>query len=145
MAPNEKVCVYEKLGLRSKHRVKVFFFIVESVFLQTLWKTEDQCTSILHFADRPEVPYEVDFWQKTFSTKIGFHKPGRVMSWDVLVKKKFVQKVTQKCLGGLWDHPRPIPAYSGLFWTYFGPKSPKNLYINILIYIYIYIYIYISL
>ena len=27
----------------------------------------------------------------------------------------------------------PSPTYSGLFWTYFGPKSPKNLYINILI------------
>ena len=61
MAPNEKVLVHGKLGLRAKHRVKVIFLIVEIVFLQKLWKKEDQCTSILHFADRPELPYEVDF------------------------------------------------------------------------------------
>ena len=60
MAPNEKVCVYEKLGLRSKHRVKVICLIVEIKFLQKVWKKEDQCTSIFHFADRPELPYEVD-------------------------------------------------------------------------------------
>ena len=35
-APNEKVCVYEKLGLRSKHLVKVIFVIVEIKFLQKL-------------------------------------------------------------------------------------------------------------
>ena len=69
MAPNEKVCVYEKLGLRSKHRVETVFFIVESVFLQKLWKTEDQCTSIFHFADRPELPYEVDFRRNRFPKK----------------------------------------------------------------------------
>ena len=34
MAPNEKVCFYEKLGLRSKHRVKVICLIVEIKFLQ---------------------------------------------------------------------------------------------------------------
>ena len=77
MAPNEKVCVYEKLGLRSKHRVKVVFLIVESVFLQKLWKTEDRCTSIFHFADRPELPYEVDFWRNRFPTIIGFQKIWR--------------------------------------------------------------------
>ena len=60
-APNEKVCVYEKLGLRAKHLVKVILLIVEIVFLQKVWKKEDQCTSIFHFADRPELPYEVDF------------------------------------------------------------------------------------
>ena len=61
MAPNEKVCFYDKLGLRAKHRVKVNFLIVEIVFLQKLWKKEDQRTSIFHFVDRPELPYEVDF------------------------------------------------------------------------------------
>ena len=60
MAPNEKVLSNENLGLRAKHRVKVNLLIVEIVFLQKLWKKEDQCTSIFHFADRPEVPYEVD-------------------------------------------------------------------------------------
>ena len=74
MAPNEKVCVYEKLGLKSKHRVKVVFLIIGSVFLQKLWKTEDQCTSIFHFADRPELPYEVDFSRNRFARNIGFQK-----------------------------------------------------------------------
>ena len=27
--------------------------------------------------------------------------------------KCFVPKVPQKCLGGVWDHPRPIPDHSG--------------------------------
>ena len=36
MAPNEKVCVYEKLGLRSKHRVKVFFDRRNQVFAETM-------------------------------------------------------------------------------------------------------------
>ena len=34
MAPNEKVCFYDKLGLRSKHRVKLNLLIVEITFLQ---------------------------------------------------------------------------------------------------------------
>ena len=59
----------------------------------------------------------------------------------VFLKKMFFPKVVQKGPGGVWDHPRPIPAYSGPILDHFGPKSPKNLYINILIYIYIYIYI----
>ena len=74
MAPNEKVCFYDKLGLRSKHRVKVNFLIVEIVLLQKVWKTEDQCTSIFHFADRPELPYEVDKRRNRFPTIIGFQK-----------------------------------------------------------------------
>ena len=61
MAPNEKVPSNEKLGLRATHRVKVNFLIVENVFLQKVWRKEDQRTSIFHFADRPELPYEVDF------------------------------------------------------------------------------------
>ena len=61
MAPNEKVPSNEKLGLRAKHRVKVNLLIVEIVFLQKLWKIEDQRTSIFHFADPPKLPYEVDF------------------------------------------------------------------------------------
>ena len=69
MAPNEKVLLQEKLGLRAKHRVKVIFCIVEIALLQKVWKKEDQRTSILHFADRPELPYEVDFRRKSFPTK----------------------------------------------------------------------------
>ena len=71
MAPNEKVLFHEKLGLRSKRRVKVRFF-VEIKFLQKIRKKEDQCTSIFHFADRPEVPYEVDFRRKSFLQKTVF-------------------------------------------------------------------------
>ena len=74
MAPNEKVSFHEKLWLRSKRQVKVRFFIVEIKFLQKVWKKEDQCTSIFHFADRPEVPYEVDFWRNSFPKEIGFQK-----------------------------------------------------------------------
>ena len=79
MAPNEKVCVDEKLGLRSKHRVKLNLLIVEIVFSQKVWKKDDQCTSIFHFADRPELPYEVDFSRNRFPTKIGFQKMCRFL------------------------------------------------------------------
>ena len=59
------------------------FLIVEIVFLQKVWKKEDQCTSIFHFADRPELPYEDDFWRNRFPTKIGFQKIWRLLSfWD---------------------------------------------------------------
>ena len=61
MAPNEKFFFHEKKGLRSKHLVKVILLIVEIKSLQKVWKKEDQCTSIFHFADQPELPYEVDF------------------------------------------------------------------------------------
>ena len=72
MAPNEKVPSNEKMGLRAKHRVKLNLLIVEIVFLQKVWKLEDQCTSIFHFADRPELPYDVDFWRKSFPTENRF-------------------------------------------------------------------------
>ena len=68
MAPNEKVCVYEKLGFKSKRKVKVMFLIVEIMFLQKVWKKEDQCASIFHFADRPEVR------RNRFAQNIGFQK-----------------------------------------------------------------------
>ena len=66
MAPNEKVCFYDKLGLRSKHEAKIRCLIVKVQVLKKVWKKEDQCTSIFHFADRPEVPYEVGFWRTSF-------------------------------------------------------------------------------
>ena len=37
-------------------------------------KERDQCTSIFHFADRPEVPYEVDFRRHSFPEKLVFRK-----------------------------------------------------------------------
>ena len=68
----------EKLGSRSKSWGKRLCFgrespVFSSLFLEG-WKKEDQCTSIFHFADRPELPYEVDFWRKSFPIKIGFRK-----------------------------------------------------------------------
>ena len=36
MAPNEKVFVHEKLGLRSKHRIKVSFFGRNQVFAESM-------------------------------------------------------------------------------------------------------------
>ena len=91
MPPNEKVCVYEKLGLRSKHRVKVNLLIVEIVFLQKVWKKEDQCTSIFHFADRPELPHEVDFSRNRFARNIGFQKRCRFFcgGWLWVFSKRF--------------------------------------------------------
>ena len=81
MAPNEKVPSNEKLGLRAKHRVKNICLIVEIVFLQKLWKKEDQRTSIFHFADRPELPYEVDFWRNRFAQNIDFQKCWRFFTF----------------------------------------------------------------
>ena len=46
MAPNEKVCVYEKLGLRSKHRVKVIFEMKKCVFAESM---EERGSMYEHF------------------------------------------------------------------------------------------------
>ena len=62
--------------------------------------------------------------------------------WICLLEKWFDPKMPQKCLGPLWDHPRPILDHS-------GPILTKNRltteitksYKNPIIYIYIYIYI----
>ena len=63
-----KRCFFmKKLGLRSNSWGKNPFCIVKVQSLKNVWKKEDQCTSIFHFADRPEVPYEVDFRRKIFS------------------------------------------------------------------------------
>ena len=66
MAPNKKMFFHEKLGLRSKTWGKNPLFIAKVKFLKKVWKKEDQCTVIFPLADRPEVPYEVDFWRKSF-------------------------------------------------------------------------------
>ncbi len=74
------------------------------------------------------------FFIFTFShTKIGFQTSGRFMFSDVFLRffeKKIVPKVPQKCLGGVWDHPRPIL-------DHFRPILDQN---RIKQYIYIYIY-----
>ena len=64
-----KKCFFRKnWGWDQQLEVKGYVFVVKVQFLKKLWKKEDQCTSIFHFADRPEVPYEVDFWRKSFPT-----------------------------------------------------------------------------
>ena len=57
------------------------------------------------------------------------------VSWflDVFLKNMFLPKVPQKCSWGVWDHPRPIPAYSGPFRAHSGPKSPKHWHNKIIL------------
>ena len=43
--------------------------IVKVQFLKKVGKKEDQCASIFHFRDRPELPYEVDFRRNIFPQK----------------------------------------------------------------------------
>ena len=65
-----KKCFLRKnWGWYDKLEVKGYVLVPKVQFLKKLWKKEDQCTSIFHFADRPEVPYEVDFWRKSFPEK----------------------------------------------------------------------------
>ena len=49
---------------------------------------EDQCTSIFHFADRPEVPYEVDFRRNSFPTQNGIQTNRRFWMVILDVSKK---------------------------------------------------------
>ena len=64
-----KKCFFMKnWGWDQTHEVKICFYLKSPVF-KKVWKKEDQCTSIFHFADRPELPYEVDFWRNSFPTK----------------------------------------------------------------------------
>ena len=57
--------------------VKGYVLVVKVQFLTKVWKKEDQCTSIVHFVDRPELPYEVDFSRNRFARNIGFQKSWR--------------------------------------------------------------------
>ena len=55
-----KKCFFMKnWGWDQQLEVQISFVIVKIKFLKNMWKKEDQCTSISHFADRPEV----DFWR----------------------------------------------------------------------------------
>ena len=45
--------------------------------------------------------------------KNSFGTGGRFMCVWRFVELFFFTKITQKCLGGVWDHPRPIPDHSG--------------------------------
>jgi hypothetical protein len=73
-APNEDVFFQEKLGLYQKTEIKGYVLVQKVQFLMKTLKKEDQCTSILPQADRPELPSEVDFAKRVFQTKIGFQK-----------------------------------------------------------------------
>ena len=81
MAPNEKCFFRKNWGWDQQLEVKVLFLIVKVQFLRKIWKIEDQCASIFHFADRPELPYEVDFWRNRFAQNIGFRKSWRVWTF----------------------------------------------------------------
>ena len=59
---------------------RLFFDRGNRVYAESMEK-EDQCTSIFHFADRPELPYQVDFWRKSFPIQIGVRKMWRF--WDL--------------------------------------------------------------
>ena len=80
---------------------------VKVKFLMKTWKKEDQYTIILPFADRPEVPYEVNFFKSSFPTKC-------VMIFLRFVNtKRFGSGMSQKCFWSIWDYSGPIPAYFG--------------------------------
>ena len=73
-----KKCVFMKTwGRDQKLQIKGRFLIVKVQFLKKVKKIEDQCASLFHFADRPELPYEVDFRRNRFPAKIGFQKISR--------------------------------------------------------------------
>ena len=122
----EKCFFQEKLGLRSKTWGKrLCFWSWKSSFWRNLkkrWKKEDQCTSIFHFADRPEVPYEVDLGRNSFPTKIGFQNSGDFMNFGRFFEKNVCPKsdpeVSGRCLG-------PSPTYYRLFSTYSKQKTPR--------------------
>ena len=80
-----KKCLFRKTwGWGQQLYVKGRFLVVKVQFLKNVWKKEDQCTSIFHFVDRPELPYEVDFWRNSFPKKQnGFHKMWRF--WKVML------------------------------------------------------------
>ncbi len=51
--------------------------------------------------------------KKRFSYVCTCHVRSTFFDVFFLLKKWFDPKVPQKCLGPLWDHPRPIPDHSG--------------------------------
>ena len=70
-----KKCFFKKhWGWDQQLEVKGYDSVMKVQLLKKLWKKEDQCTSIFHFADRPEVPYEVDFWRNRFAQTSVFRK-----------------------------------------------------------------------
>ena len=64
MAPNEKVFFMKNWGRDQTHEVKGYVLVVKVQFFLVFFeqmKERGYCTSIFHFADRPELPCEVDF------------------------------------------------------------------------------------
>ena len=79
MAPNEKVLFHDKLGSRSNTWGKRLCFGRECpVFLESM---EERGSMYFHFADRPELPYEVDFSRNRFARNIGFENMWRFESF----------------------------------------------------------------
>ena len=69
-------------GWHQTLEVKGRLLVVKIKFLRKLWKKDDHCTSIFHFADRPEVPYEVHFWRNRFAQNIGVQKSWRFLTFS---------------------------------------------------------------
>ena len=117
-----KKCFFRKnWGWDTKLEVKGYVLVVKVQFLQQkVWKIEDRCTSILPQADRPELPYEVDFWRNRFeetfrtnrfSEKFTFF--GFLGGWVWVFPKRFwwdckdfgLEPWRKMMLGGQLSHP----------------------------------------
>ena len=96
-----KKCFFMKnWGWDQKLEVKGYVLVQKVQFLKKRWKKEDQCTSIFHFADRPELPYEVDFWRNRFAQNIGFQICWRF--WNLLRVVLGVFEEISMSLYGFW-------------------------------------------
>ena len=59
-----------------KHLDVTYYVLVHKPCLTNTWKKDDQCTSILLQADRPELPLEVDLRRKSLSPQDIFWNVG---------------------------------------------------------------------
>ena len=65
----KKCFVRNNWGWDETNEIKGYALVQKVKFLKNIWKKEDQCTNIFHFADRPELTYEVDFRRNSFPNK----------------------------------------------------------------------------
>ena len=68
-------------GWDQKLEVKGYVLVPKVQILKKRWKKEDQCTSIFHFVNRPELPHEVDFSRNRFARNIGFQQSWSFLFW----------------------------------------------------------------
>ena len=74
-----------KTGVEINNTRQQLFLIIKINFLKIICKKDDQYTVILLFADRPELPYEVDFWRNRFAQNIGCQTSFRFYFWNVIL------------------------------------------------------------